>query len=131
MPLLIRIDPEDDRAIYVQIMDEIRRAVLLGGLTAGEALPSVREVAAEVRVNPNTVRQAYRELQREGLLGTRRGVGSFVREDANLDDGQREAARRRVARRVLRDAYRHGLNLDELITLLREVAAPREAGGSG
>lgn len=128
MPLLIRIDPEDDRAIYVQIMDEIRRAVLLGGLAAGEALPSVREVAAEVRVNPNTVRQAYRELQREGLLGTRRGVGSFVRDDVNLDDGQREAARRRVARRVLRDAYRHGLNLDELITLLREVAAPRDAG---
>lgn len=128
MALLIRIDPDDDRAIYVQIMDEIRRAVLLGGLTAGEALPSVREVAAEVRVNPNTVRQAYRELQREGLLGTRRGVGSFVREDVNLDDAQREAARRRVARRVLRDAYRHGLNLDELVTLLREVAAPRETG---
>lgn len=128
MALLIRIDPDDDRAIYVQIMDEIRRAVLLGGLAAGEALPSVREVAAEVRVNPNTVRQAYRELQREGLLGTRRGLGSFVREEVNLDDGQREAARRRVARRVLRDAYRHGLNLDELISLLREVAAPREAG---
>lgn len=127
MPILIRIDPADDRAIYVQIMDEIRRAVLLGGLAAGESLPSVREVAAEVRVNPNTVRQAYRELQREGLLGMRRGVGSFVRDDVNLDDGQREAARRRVARRVLRDAYRHGLNLDELITLLREVAAPRES----
>jgi len=83
MPLLIRIDPEDDRAIYVQIMDEIRRAVLLGGLTAGEALPSVREVAAEVGVSPESIRR-WTAMAREAKARTI--VPVRVRQEAAHDD---------------------------------------------
>lgn len=127
MPILIRVDPSDDRPIYVQIMDEIRRTVLLGGLSAGESLPSAQVLASEIGVNPNTVRQAYRGLARDGLLAVHRGRGTFVSANGGVDDGDREMVRRRVARRALRDAYRHGLNLEDLLAALREVAAPRSA----
>lgn len=106
-------------------MDEIRRTVLLGGLAPGESLPSAQALAADVGVNPNTVRQAYRGLARDGVLEVRRGKGTFVSASGAVDETGREMVRRRVARRALRDAYRHGLNLEDLLATLREVAAPR------
>ncbi|MEX1182783.1 MAG: GntR family transcriptional regulator, partial [Gemmatimonadota bacterium] len=72
------IDASDQRAIYVQIMDEIRRGIVLGTWRDDEVLPSVRQLAVELRVNPNTVQQAYRELEREGVIYVRRGQGSYV-----------------------------------------------------
>ena len=64
---LIVVDPGDPRPIYVQIVDEVRRAVVLGSLAPEESLPSVRQLAAELGLNANTITRAYRELEREGL----------------------------------------------------------------
>ena len=127
--LLVEIRPEDPRPIYVQIMDEVRRAVALGDLGADDPLPSVRELAADLRVNPNTVSQAYRELDAEGTVYVRRGRGTFVAPDA-VPAEQREALARGVAERALRDAHRHGLSADELVRAVR-AAADRGDGHAG
>jgi GntR family transcriptional regulator len=106
--VLITIEPSDPRPIYVQIMDEIRRARVLGTL------------AAELRVNPNTVSQAYRELERDGVVYVRRGQGTFL-SAAQANGAARRVLARGVAERALRDAHRHGIGGDELIDTIPEV----------
>lgn len=118
--MLVRIDPADSRPIYVQIMDEVRRAMVVGTLETDDPLPSVRQLATELRVNPNTVQQAYRELEREGIVYVRRGQGTFVKNGADPTRERADLAAG-VAERAVRDAYRHGIGLDELIGQIREL----------
>jgi GntR family transcriptional regulator len=121
----VSIDTADPRPLYVQIMDEVRRGVVLGTLAPEDPLPSVRQLAADLRLNPNTVAQAYRELERDGVVYVRRGQGTFValREGADED---RRALARGVAERALIDAHRHGIGPEELLDAIREAAAARE-----
>lgn len=118
---LVQIRAEDDRPIYVQIMDEIRRAIVVGGLDGDELLPSVRELASSLQVNPNTVSRAYRELERDGIVYVRRGRGTFVSPEADRER-DRERLAREVAERALRDARRHSLGTAELVEAIRSVA---------
>ncbi len=119
----VQLDERDARPIYVQIMDEIRRALVRGALRPEDPLPSVRELATELVVNPRTVLQAYQELEREGVVYVRRGQGTFVAPDARPD---REALGRAVAKRALLEARRNGLGAEELVRIIREVAAEEE-----
>ena len=121
--MIISIDPDQRRPIYIQIMDEVRRGRVLGMLQPGEALPSVRQLAAELGVNPNTVKQAYHELEREGVVETRRGQGTYLSE-ARSNGDERGRLLGEVARRAIRDAQRHGATSDELIDAIREVEGP-------
>ena len=126
--MLVKIDTRDPRPIYVQIVDEIRRAIVLGTLPPDAPLPSVRQLAVDLRVNPNTVSQAYRELERQGVVHVRRGQGTFV--DVGAPNGrERDALAHDVASRALRDAHRHGLDEKELIAAIR-AAADHRSGGS-
>lgn len=77
-----RIDRRSGVAAYVQIVRQTREALLLGTLRAGDRLPTAREVVEATAINPNTVLKAYRELERDGLVEAKRGVGTFVRPDA-------------------------------------------------
>ncbi|MDB4913255.1 MAG: Transcriptional regulator, GntR family [Gemmatimonadetes bacterium] len=120
--MLISVDPSDPRPIYVQIIDEVRRALVVGTLSAEDPLPSVRQLAGELRVNPNTVSQAYRELERQGVVEVRRGQGTYVVQ-ASVNSSQRRVLARDVAERALRDAHRNGLDVDELIHALRAATA--------
>ncbi len=106
-------------------MDEVRRALVVGTLRPEDPLPSVRQLAADLRLNPNTVAQAYRELEREGIVYVRRGQGTFVapRESAAAE---RRALARAVAERALVDAHRHGVGVDELVEAVRRAAAAQE-----
>jgi GntR family transcriptional regulator len=115
--VIINISQHDDRPIYVQIMDEVRRAIVLGTLRPDEPLPSVRQLAADLRLNPNTVQQAYRELEREGVVYVRRGQGTFVAE-ALSSKPDRDKLALSVAERALREAYRSGLSADELVAAI-------------
>ena len=99
----IAINETDARPIYQQIVDEVRRGVVVGALKAEDPLPSVRQLAADLRLNPNTVQQAYRELEREGLVQMRRGKGTFV---ADMADGRTVRERRKVAAAVAEAAVR-------------------------
>jgi GntR family transcriptional regulator len=118
----LTINTADARPIYVQIMDEIRRALVLGTLRPEDALPSVRQLAAELRVNPNTVAQAYRELERDGMVYVRRGQGTFVA-DVAANGTERRALAQGVAERALLDAHRNGVSPDELVDAIRDAAA--------
>ena len=121
------IDPQATRPIYVQIMDEVRRLIALGDLRTDDPLPSVRQLAADLRVNHNTIVQAYRELERDDVVYVRRGQGTFVA-------AQREPAAGRakllgeVAERAATDAHRHGFTTEELIEALE--LAPDAKGGT-
>ena len=119
--MIITIDPTDSRPIYLQIMDEVRRSVVVGTAQADDPLPSVRHLAGELRLNPNTVQQAYRELEREGVVYVRRGRGTFIAE-VETTDRERGRLAQTVAQRAWRDAYRNGLTLNELTTAVRRAA---------
>ena len=117
----LRLRSPDNRPLYVQIMDEVRRGLVRGALSPGDALPSVRDVASELQVNPRTVSQAYAELEREGVVRVRPGKGTFVAPDVRPERDERPRLARDVARRALADASRSGLVLEELIDALWEL----------
>ena len=102
-------------------MDEVRRALVVGTLGAEDPLPSVRQLAADLRLNPNTVAQAYRELEREGIVYVRRGQGTFVAQRSS-PAAERKALAREVAERALLDAHRHGIDAAELVQAVRKQA---------
>lgn len=128
--MLIHIDEGDPRPIYQQIVDEVRRALVTGTLGAEDPLPSVRQLAGELRVNPNTVQQAYRELEREGIVYVRRGQGTFVADVPNGTARERRALSASVAERALREAYRNGLGADELIEAIQKAASSAARRGN-
>jgi len=121
--MLVNLDHHDARPLYLQIMDEVRRALVVGTLKPEDAVPSVRELAAELVVNPRTVLQAYRELEREGVLYVRRGQGTFVASGFQPSRRERHELALGLARRALIEARRNGLGVEELVTMIREVAA--------
>ena len=126
--MLFQIDASSMVPIYAQIVGQVRAGVASGTLQAGDPLPSARQLASELRVNPNTVAQAYRELDREGLTTVQRGQGTFV---AALANGRREEERARVARdlveRMLAEAARIGIAPADLRRAVDEVMAPAAA----
>ncbi|HZR22431.1 MAG TPA: GntR family transcriptional regulator [Vicinamibacterales bacterium] len=118
---LISIDARDTTPIYAQIEHALRAAIASGRLRTGDQLPTVRELAVDLAVNANTVARVYTDLERSGVIETRRGVGSFV---AITRDRVRtsETKLRQLttfATRVLADADRHGFTLDEVLTALK------------
>jgi GntR family transcriptional regulator len=122
--MLVNIDPNDGRPLYLQIMDEVRRAIVVGTLRAEDPMPSVRELASELVVNPRTVSQAYHELEREGVLYVRRGQGTFVSPAMKRGGGERRRGLvRDVAKRALLEARRNGLGAEELVAMIQKLAA--------
>jgi GntR family transcriptional regulator len=127
--VLISIDPELRQPIYTQIVDEVRRGRVLGTLRPGETLPSVRQLAADLGINPNTVKQAYRELEREGLVHVRRGEGTFVTE-LEVDGAERERMLRSVAEWAVAQAQRLDAGTEELIEAVRALERSNETEAS-
>jgi len=118
---VISIDASDPTPIYAQLERAVRAAIATGRLRPGHQLPTVRQLAVDLRVNANTVARVYSELERAGVLETRRGVGSFVRADRAEARPPTENARRLRAfvTRVLADADAAGFTVDEVIAALR------------
>jgi GntR family transcriptional regulator len=119
------VDPRSPTPLYAQIASRLRIAVAAGELRPGDALPSVRRLAAQLRVNPATVVQAYRDLESEGFVEMRQGAGTFVRE---LPPARRSSERVRQAtalvRQLIANARRLGVSLDELHSaILEEIGA--------
>ena len=120
--LLMELDPADERPVYRQIVEEIQRCVAVGVMRADEALPAAASLAKDLKVNINTVQHAYRTLAREGTVYIKRGVGTFV-SAAPKENRQRSAvAARRIAERMLREGFKHGLLASDLIAALQEIA---------
>lgn len=83
MPAVLTVDPGSGVPIYLQIIAQIKRSVALGVLAAGEQLPTVKQLAVDLTINPNTVARAYRELERDAVIETAAGRGSFVRSNGS------------------------------------------------
>ena len=114
------LDDRDGRPLYRQIADELEREIATGILRSGEALPALRTLATDLRINPNTVQQAYKLLSLRGLVEVRRGQGTFVRAAREPRAPARMA--REIANKALRDAYRHGLLASDLVRAIEELA---------
>ena len=129
--MLVDLNTSDPRPVYRQIVDEIQRSVAVGILEPGESLPAVRQLARELKVNPNTVQHAYRTLEQEGAVIVRRGIGTFVAEAKREWKGRQQAVARQIAERMLREGFRHGLLASDLIAALEQIAPkPRPAGAT-
>ena len=117
---LVAIDAGDRTPIYAQLERGLRAAIATGRLRAGDRLPTVRQLAVDLRVNANTVARVYLELERAGVLETRRGVGSFVRAAPEKARPPREHDRRLRAfvTRLLADADAAGFTLDDVLAEL-------------
>src|SRR4029450_2090466 len=114
---VVSIDPHDPTPIYAQLERGLRAAIVTNRLRPGDQLPTVRQLAVDLRVNANTVARVYAELERAGILETRRGVGSFIRATAAEarppDEHQRRL--RAFVTRVIADASAAGFTPDELV----------------
>ena len=115
MPAVLTVDPRSGVPIYLQIIEQVKRSIALGILQAGEQLPTVKQLAIDLTVNPNTVARAYRELEREQVIETSPGRGSFVRSNGVAESPKVAADIGRDALDVaLREAKSVGLVRDEI-----------------
>lgn len=121
--IIFHLDPGANVAPYVQLVQQVKHALRLGTLRDGDQLPTVREVASWLAINPNTVLRAYRELEREGIAASRPGLGTFVRRaptDASLAN---YIALRQSLARWLREARAGGLDDDSIVALFATTLA--------
>lgn len=118
------IDPSSGTPIYRQIVEQVGQAVAGGMMRPGDRLPSVRDLALELAVNPNTVAKAYQELERSGVIETPRGRGSFVADrDHNLSQKERLARLAPSVERLAAEAYHLGVPDAQVEELLRRKLA--------
>ena len=122
------VDSRSPTPLYEQIAARVRVAVAAGDFQPGEALPSVRELSRQLRLNPATVVQAYRELEDDGFVEMRRGAGTFIREVHLMKkEEERDKRAREIARGALQDAARLGLSAAEILEALRAVVGEEAA----
>jgi len=135
MAAQLRIDFSSGSPIWRQIVSGVRWLVATGEFPAGSAMPSVREMARELRVNPDTVAKAYQQLKSAGVLTVRRGEGTYVcQEPPPLESHERARALREAAVRFTSSAVTLGAGYDEAIAEIDEAwgaTIPWEAGGKG
>lgn len=125
------LSASDPRPMYQQIVDQVTARVMAGDWAPGQALPSIRELAADSGVSVITVRRAYEELERAGVIATRQGKGSVVAERADLPGVLMHEELRRQLEALLALAARLGLDRDELHRLLDAAASARHATPPG
>src|SRR6266705_1321026 len=118
---ILSIDQRDPTPIYAQLERALRAAVATSQLRPGDQLPTVRQLAVDLQINSNTVARVYAELERAGVIETKRGVGSFISATPAQAHPPREHERRlrAFATRVLADAELAGFTIDDVIAALR------------
>ncbi len=87
---MLQLNYRDSRPIYEQVRDELRKLIITGGISAGDKLPSVRQLAASLAINPNTIQRAYEALEQEGYAYSVQGKGSFAALPLDVNAGRRE-----------------------------------------
>lgn len=119
---MISLNYRDSRPIYEQIKDELRKLIVTGALAAGEKLPSVRALATQLSINPNTIQRAYNDLEAEGYIYPVPGKGSFASDRGDADAARRGLLEEKV-RELLRELRVLGVTQEELMALLKEREA--------
>lgn len=125
--MILRIDTTTSVPVYAQIVDQVKRAIAAGSLRQGDGLPSLRETALKLRINPLTVGKAYKLLEQDGLIETRHGLGSYVTSgDGAVADNYRRDMLSRQIDNLLVDAFHMGVSANELKELFNERAKAAE-----
>lgn len=119
-----------DRPIYAQLYDKILIRIVCGIYTAGNRLPSVRELAAEANVNPNTMQRAFAELERSGLITTLRNNGRLVTEDRQMIDNARNELARTKINSFFANMRELGYSDDEIMSLIHDSLNKSQQGVS-
>jgi len=118
------LDLNNGMPVYRQIMDQVRGAIASGAVTAGDQLPTVRQLAVDLQVNPNTIVRAYRELEFGGLIETQQGTGTFISaQKMKRPDAERERQLAQIVGDCMARAGAAGFTVDELIEQLRGFSA--------
>jgi len=129
--VFLKIDPSRGDPIYRQIMDQIKYSIASGALRPGERLPSVRQLSLDLGVNPTTIVKAYTELEHEGVVHTRRGMGTFVSEaPVEIADHRKLEILDRLAERLVVEAVQLGVSAERLTRILTDVIARMGADNS-
>ncbi|MFD2445329.1 GntR family transcriptional regulator [Bacillus sp. CGMCC 1.16607] len=116
-----QVDPRSNTPLYQQLIDGVKEAVAKQILTPGERLPPVREVASLIAINPNTIAKAYQELEREGIIETFRGRGTFIAErQNNAMNLDKEVALQDLIEKLLVEAYYLEIEQDELLQIIEK-----------
>ncbi len=125
---MIRIDNDNPKAIYEQIYDEIIRLIFSKSLKPDEKLPSVRELASMIRINPNTIQKAYKNLEEDNYIYTVKGVGNFVKNADELRSLHIKNMKDELYK-VIKSLKELGLRDERIIDLVKEVLNPSIQGG--
>jgi GntR family transcriptional regulator len=121
-PFSFKLDPHSGVPVYRQIIDQVQAGLASGTLARGDQLPTVRQVAVDLEINPNTVLRAYRELEIRGVLDTQQGTGTFVSDRPVVpeDEGERARKLEQFAAEVIARAGAGGFTLREVTEALYE-----------
>jgi GntR family transcriptional regulator len=124
---MILIDYKDRRPIYEQIIEKFQQMILCGALQPGDAMPSVRSLAMDLSLNPNTIQRVYQELERAGYIYTMKGKGCFVSEIKEAAQSKRKELQQEFEACVKR-AMSAGISKEELRTFLDKAMEMAERG---
>lgn len=112
----------DNLPIYMQIIDYVKKKIIKGELKEGEKLDSVRDMSTKMKVNPNTIQRSYQELEREGLVATQRGMGTFVTEDVEVIKKLKKDMAANIVNSFISEMSELGYNSNEIIGLINDSA---------
>ncbi len=129
---MISLNYRDPRPIYEQLEEKLRRLILSGAIAEGEKLPSVRELASQLAINPNTIQRAYRELEQNGFIYSVPGKGSFAGKLSGVDESRRRELREKLLA-IWTELLQLGENPEKLIAMLKQIAdgdIPSAAGAA-
>ncbi len=111
---------EENTPIYIQIMNYVKEKIINGNLKMGDKLPSVRELAEEIKVNPNTVQRAYQELEREEIAYSKRGMGRFITEDTEKIEGLKKHMADVIVISFIEGMSKIGYNAKDMLDIIKE-----------
>ena len=114
------MDFNENLPIYIQIMNLVKGKMVSGEINGGDKLPSVRELSKELKVNPNTIQRTYQELEREGLVFTQRGMGTFAAEDKEVIKELKKSMAADVVNGFLMEMKKLGFSPNEIMDIISE-----------
>lgn len=125
---MFNIDQRSSTPIYQQLVQEIKEHILKGLLQPGDKLPSVRELSAQLTINPNTIQKAYQELERQKVTETLRGKGTFVSSDYKPDkDEEKMQQITEELKKIIVEAHYLGLNEEKIVAVVKRICTELQA----
>ena len=117
----ITVEPKRGLPLYFQLIEQFKHQIATGLLKEGDQLPTVRQLAVDLEINPNTISKAYAELEREGFLQTKQGVGSFIRQGGKVvPRAEREQKLQALCSQFIAEAQKYGFSMSELVSELKK-----------